>query len=182
MNYRIRTVLLAAAAMTAFAAPAVADIAVCTVKAPAIRLRKSPNKNASIVAVLKKDARVTTGGACAGGWVKVTSEDGRLDGYVAGWAITDTAAEIAAGTITPAKPEVVNAEPAPSAATQLAVPSNEKLAIQITDLRLNVLGIERDMARMNKEIQNIKTAIRRKATTKKVANGKNRRANQSKKG
>jgi uncharacterized small protein (DUF1192 family) len=169
MNNRIRTMILAAAVVTAFAAPALADTAVCTVKAPEIRIRKSPSKKAHVVGVLKKDTRITTVGACAGGWVKVTSEDGLLSGYVAGWAISDAAPKIAAAAVIPPKTEVAKAEPVPSVTTQKEIPSNEKLAIQITELRLNVLGVERDVAMMNKEIQKIKATIRHKATSKKVA-------------
>jgi uncharacterized protein YgiM (DUF1202 family) len=169
MNKRIRIMVLAAA-VTAFAAPAFADT-VCTVNAPEIRLRKGPSKKAHVVGVLKKNDQVTTVGSCAGGWVKITSTDGHRSGYVGGWALTGltptTAAAAAAAAAAPAAPvkaEVAKTEqPIPVTAPK-EIPSNEKLAIQITELRLNVLGIERDMDKMNKEIQKIKVGIsRRKA-------------------
>lgn len=166
-NHRIRTILLAAA-ITGFATTALADT-VCTVKAPAIRLRKSPNKNANILAILKKDMRVTTTETCAGGWVKVTSENA-LSGYVAGWALSSAAPAVVAEAITQTKP--AKAELSAPSATQVEPPSNEKLAIQITELRLNVLDIKRDMAKMNKEIHKIKTTIRNQAASRKVASGK----------
>jgi len=170
MKHRIRAVILAAAAVTAFAAPALADTAVCTVTAPEIRIRKSPSKKAHIVAVLKKNAQVTTTETCAGGWVKITSEDGRLAGYVGGWALSAAAPKVAAAVVDiPAKPELAKTEPAPNVTAQTEVPSNEKLAIQITELRLNVLGIERNIQKMSKDIQKIKVTLRRKAAGKKVS-------------
>jgi uncharacterized protein YgiM (DUF1202 family) len=166
MYKRVR-IMLIAAAVTALAAPAFADT-VCTVNAPEIRLRKSPSKKGHVVAVLKKDAQVTTIGACAGGWVKITSTDGRLSGYVGGWALTSNApksADAAAAPAPVAAPvktvSLKTEQPIPVTAPK-EVPSNEKLAIQITELRLNVLGIERDMDKMNKEIQKIKIGISRK--------------------
>ena len=168
MNMRLSTMILAAAAVTSFAAPVLADT-VCTVNAPEIRLRKGPSKKAHVVAILKKDAQVTTVGDCAGGWVKITSTDGRLAGYVGGWALTSAAPKSAA-TATPAPEVVAKAEqpPIPVTAPKEA-PTTEKLAIQITELRLNVLGIERDMDKMNKEIQKIKISIGHKKTHKHAA-------------
>lgn len=185
MNSRICTMMLAVAAIGAFAAPALADTAVCTVKAPSIRLRQSPSKKAHIVAILKKDARITTAGTCAGGWVKVTSEDGRLSGYVAGWAITDAAAKDAVSTAAPTKAEPAPAEPAPTAAspaTPAEIPSNENLAIQITNLRLKVVGVERKVEKMDKEIQKIKVAIGHKKSGKKAAGHGKKGAASAKKG
>lgn len=167
MNQRFRTMLLAAA-VTALAAPAFADT-VCTVNAPEINIRKSPSKKGHVIAVLKKDAQVTSVGSCAGGWVKITSTDGRLSGYVGGWALTSNAPKAAEAPAAPAQSEVAKAEqPIPVTAPK-EVPSNEKLAIQITELRLNVLGIERDMDKMNKEIQKIKVSIGRKKGHKHLA-------------
>lgn len=157
MNLKIRTMILAASAIAMFAAPALADT-VCTVNAPEIRLRKSPSKKAHVVAVLKKDAQVTTVGDCAGGWVKIVSTDGRLSGYVGGWALTSAAPKAAANAVA-AQPEVAKSEPAIPVTAVKEIPSNEKLAVQITELRLNVLGIERDMDKMHKEIQKIKISI-----------------------
>jgi hypothetical protein len=171
MNNKIRTTLLAAAVITALAAPALADTAVCTVSAPEIRLRKSPSKKAHIVAVLKKDARVTASGPCAGGWVKVSSEDGRHSGYVGGWALAAAAPTVAAAPVTPATPAVAKAEAAPPVAALKEIPSNEKLAVQITELRLNVLGIERDMEKMHKEIQKIKVSIGHKKGVRHAGKG-----------
>ena len=171
MNKRI-SIMILAAAVAAIAAPALADT-VCTVNAPEIRVRKSPSKKAHVVAVLKKDAQVTTVGACSNGWVKITSTDGRLSGYVGGWALSSDAPKVVAAApatpVTPARPEVSKVEqPIPVTATK-EVPTNEKLAIQITELRLNVLGIERDVDKMNKEIQKIKVSIARKKGHKKSA-------------
>ena len=161
MNQRVRTMLLAAATVTALAAPALAD-SVCTVNAPEIRLRKSPSMRARVVAVLTKDTQVTTVGNCTGGWVKVASTDGRRIGYVGGWALSLSAPKASAAVSAP-QPEVARVEQQPIPVTApKEVPSNEKLAVQITELRLNVLGIERDMDRMNKEIKKIKTSIGRK--------------------
>jgi len=157
MNPRIRTIILAASAITAFAVPALADT-VCTVNAPEIRLRKSPSKKAHVIAVLKKDAQVTTVGDCAGGWVKIVSTDGRLSGYVGGWALTSAAPKAQASAVA-APPEVAKVDPAIPVTAVKEIPSNEKLAMQITELRLNVLGIERDMDKMHKEIQKIKISI-----------------------
>jgi uncharacterized protein YgiM (DUF1202 family) len=165
MNQRLRTMFLAAA-ITALAAPAFADT-ICTVNTSEIRLRKSPSKKAHVVGVLKKDEQVTSAGSCAGGWVKITSIDGRRSGYVGGWALTSAATvpKVASAPDAPAAPSKVQAAKAETAIPVTAVketPSNEKLAIQITELRLNVLGIERDMDKMNKEIQKIKVSIGRK--------------------
>jgi hypothetical protein len=176
MTNRIRVSLLAVLVVSAFAAPALAESAACTVNAPEIRLRKSPSKKAHVVAILKKDARVTAE-ACSGGWVKVVSSDGRLSGYVGGWALSASAPKIAAlpAPAPSAKPEVAKVEAAPvvAAPAPKEIPSNEKLAIQITDLRLNVLGIERDMDRMSKEIQKIKISVVRSAALRRSSTHKN---------
>jgi hypothetical protein len=158
MNQTIRTSLLAAAALAVFVVPALADTA-CTVTASEIRLRKSPSKKAHVVAVLKKDARVTAVGKCSGGWVKVASEDGRLSGYVGGWAISEAAPTVVA-SIDPAVPAPSRTDAAEQARRE--IPTNEQLAVQITQLRLNVLGLDRNMEKMNKEIQKIKVSIARK--------------------
>ena len=164
---QIRTTLLAVAAVAAFAVPALAESAICTVSAPEIRLRKGPSKKAKVIAILRKDTRVTTAKECAGGWVKVASEDGKLKGYVGGWALAGSAGTVAEAAAAPAAAPA--AEAAPAAAVPKEIPSNEKLAMQITELRLNVLGIERDMQKMNKEIRKIKVALKRKGASKKVA-------------
>jgi hypothetical protein len=168
MNSKFRTMILAAT-LSALAVPALADT-VCTVNAPEIRLRKSPSKKAHVVGVLKKDAQVTTDGQCTGGWVKITSTDGRRSGYVGGWALTAVAPKVAAApAVAPVRPEVAKAEPAIPVTAPKEVPSNEKLAIQITELRLNVLGIERDMDKMNKDIQKIKASMNHKKGHKRQA-------------
>ncbi|GFO69952.1 hypothetical protein GMLC_35310 [Geomonas limicola] len=170
MNQTTRTLILAAA-VTAIAAPVFADT-ICTVNALELRLRKTPSMKARVVAVLKKDQQVTTAGDCAGGWVKVSSTDGSLTGYVGGWALTSNAPK-ASAEATPApsaQPEAAKPEAViPVTAPPKEVPSNEKLAMQITELRLNVLGIERDMDKMNQEIQKIKTSIGKKKGHKKQA-------------
>jgi hypothetical protein len=175
MTNRIRVSLLAVLVVSALAAPALAETAACTVNAPEIRLRKSPSKKAHVVAILKKDARVTAE-ACSGGWVKVVSSDGRLSGYVGGWALSASAPKVAALSAPSVKPEVAKVEAPPVVAAPAPpkeIPSNEKLAIQITDLRLNVLGIERDMDRMSKEIQKIKISVVRSAALHRSSSHKN---------
>lgn len=155
MRKHIRSIVLAAAAVAAFAVPALAESTLCTITAPEMRLRKSPSKKAKVVAILKKDTKVTAA-QCSGGWVKVSSEDGKLNGYVGGWALASAPTQVAEAPAT----QVTDA--APSTMAQKEVPSNEKLAMQITELRLNVLGIERDMQQMHKEIRKIKSTLRRK--------------------
>lgn len=155
MRKHIRSIVLAAAAVAAFAVPALAESTLCTITAPEMRLRKSPSKKAKVVAILKKDTKVTAA-QCSGGWVKVSSEDGKLNGYVGGWALASAPTQVAEA------PATQVSDAAPSTVAQKEVPSNEKLAMQITELRLNVLGIERDMQQMHKEIRKIKSTLRRK--------------------
>lgn len=159
MSNKFRTTVLAVAAVAAFAVPALAESTICTVNSE-IRLRKSPSKKAKVLTILKKDTQVTADKSCAGGWVKVASQEGKLTGYVGGWALSPATETVAEATATPV------AEPA-SAPVQREIPSNEKLAMQITELRLNVLGIERDMQQMNKEIKKIKVTLRRKSASAK---------------
>ncbi|BCG46625.1 SH3 type 3 domain protein [Citrifermentans bremense] len=155
MRKHIRSIVLAAAAVAAFAVPALAESTLCTITAPEMRLRKSPSKKAKVVAILKKDTKVTAA-QCSGGWVKVSSEDGKLNGYVGGWALASAPTQVAEA------PATQVSDAAPSTVAQKEVPSNEKLAMQITELRLNVLGIERDMQQMHKEIRKIKSTLRRR--------------------
>lgn len=155
MRKHIRSIVLAATAVAAFAVPALAESTLCTITAPEMRLRKSPSKKAKVVAILKKDTKVTAA-QCSGGWVKVSSEDGKLNGYVGGWALASAPTQVAEA------PATQVSDAAPSTVAQKEVPSNEKLAMQITELRLNVLGIERDMQQMHKEIRKIKSTLRRK--------------------
>jgi uncharacterized protein YgiM (DUF1202 family) len=153
MRKHIRSIVLAAAAVAAFAVPALAESTLCTITAPEMRLRKSPSKKAKVVAILKKDTKVTAA-QCSGGWVKVSSEDGKLNGYVGGWALASAPTQVAEA------PATQVSDAAPATVAQKEVPSNEKLAMQITELRLNVLGIERDMKQMHKEIRKIKSTLR----------------------
>ncbi|MBJ6752544.1 SH3 domain-containing protein [Geomonas anaerohicana] len=157
MSKKIRNIILAAAAVAAFAVPALAESTNCMVTAPEIRLRKSASKKAKVVAVLKKDARVTAE-SCSGGWVKVSSADGKLNGYVGGWALASSAPVMVAST----EPVPIPSSAAPAAEAAKEVPSNEKLAMQITDLRLKVLNVERDVAMMRKDIRKIKVAMKHK--------------------
>jgi uncharacterized protein YgiM (DUF1202 family) len=201
MTRRSIATILAAVSLIALAAPALAETSQCVVKAPEINLRKSPSKKAGIIAVLKKDTKVTAQ-ACAGGWVKVSSADGRRVGYVGGWALAPETTKTAAA-LTPPVPvapmvPVVSASSAPSLPIMPVVaainpevtrheagpivrdaPSNEKLAYQITELRLNVLGIERDMDKMGKDITKIKQALRRNTVSAKASHS--RKAAQNKK-
>lgn len=167
MKNLMRNTLLAAA-LTALAAPAFAESTTCTVTAPEIRLRKTPSKKARVIAVLRKDTRVTTDGKCEGGWVKVSSADGRT-GYVGGWAISGgQSAEAAAPAAAPAEAAPVKVVEAPAPAAK-EPPTNEQLAIQITELRLNVLSLSRDMDRVKKDIRKIKVAVHGKKGGKKQA-------------
>ena len=159
MKSMIRTTMFTAAAFTALAAPALADSVNCVVTAPEIRVRKSPSKHAQVTAVLKKDTRATAVDKCSGGWVKITANDGGLSGYVGGWALADVAPKSAAPTATPAVPEVVKAPVAPVVVTPTEVPNNEMLAVQITELRLKVVGLGRDMDVMKKDIRTIKVRM-----------------------
>jgi SH3-like domain-containing protein len=165
MNHMFRSSILTAAALTVLVVPALAETVTCTVTAPEIRVRKSPSKKAHVVAILKKGERTTTSGKCDSGWVKVASEDGSRTGYVAGWALSDTGAKVAAA---PAAVEGSKVEAAP-VAVQKEIPNNEQLAIQITQLRLNVLGLDRDVQKMKKDIQKIKVAVGSKSQSKKSA-------------
>ncbi len=176
MKHSIRTTILAAAALSALAAtapakasaaPAPADATSCVVTAPEIRLRQSPSKHAKVVGVLTKDTVATAIGKCGGGWVKVTAKDGRLTGYVGGWALADLTPKAAAAAVAAVVPAAAKVEATPAvAAVPLAapkdIPSNELLAVQITDLRLKVLGLDRDVDIMKKDIQKIKLATARK--------------------
>lgn len=162
MKQVVRTIILAGATLTAFAAPALADALTCAVTAPAIRLRQSPSKSAPTLAILKKDVQVIAQNKCSGGWVKVSVEDGRFIGYVGGWALGN-----------PDAFNVATAELATGGATspvyaQTEVPSNEQLAIQFTQLRLNVLGLGRDVAKMKKDIKGIKVMVARNARLRPV--------------
>ncbi|WP_224961017.1 SH3 domain-containing protein [Geomonas subterranea] len=157
MSKMIRNIILATAAVAAFAVPALAESTNCTVTAPEIRLRKTASKKAKVIAVLKKDARVTAQ-SCSGGWVKVASADGKLNGYVGGWALSSAAPVMVAST----EPVPIPSSAAPVAEAAKEVPSNEKLAMQITDLRLKVLNVERDVAMMRKDIKKIKVAMKHK--------------------
>jgi len=170
MNQAVRTIILAAATLTAFAAPALADALTCAVTAPAIRLRQSPSMTAPTLAILKKDVQVIAQSKCSGGWVKVSVEDGRFIGYVGGWAISDpgafkvATAEVATAAVATAAVAVAGATTAGATtpvAGQLEIPSNEQLAIQFTQLRLNVLGLGRDVAKMKKDIKGIKVMVAR---------------------
>ena len=160
--------LIVAVAVTLFAAPAFADTLTCTVTAPGLRLRQSPSKGAKVIAILKKDTQLVAAGKCSGGWVKVASGDGKLSGYVGGWAIApSTPGVVAALAVHPAPvQEAAHAEPLREAVApqvqsvpRRTVPGNEQLAIQITELRLNVLGIERELDTMKKEIRQIQTTV-----------------------
>ncbi|WP_136513778.1 SH3 domain-containing protein [Geomonas edaphica] len=155
MSIKIRSIILAATAIAAFAAPVLAESTNCTVTAPEIRLRKSPSKKAKVVAILKKETKVSAE-KCSGGWVKVSSEDGKMAGYVGGWALA-----VAPVMVASVEPVAVSA-PAPAAEPVKEVPSNEKLAMQITDLRLKMLTVERDVAMMRKDIKKIKVAMKHK--------------------
>lgn len=157
MSTKIRSTILAVAAVAAFAVPALAESTNCTVSAPEIRLRKTPSKKAKVVAVLKKDTKVTAQN-CSGGWVKVASEDGKLNGYVGGWALATAAPVMVAST----EPVPLPSSAPTAAEAAKEVPSNEKLAMQITDLRLKVLSVERDVAMMRKDIKKIKVAMKHK--------------------
>lgn len=157
MTTKIRSIVLAAAAVAAFAFPALAESTNCTVAAPEIRLRKSPSKKAKVLTILKKETKVTAA-SCSGGWVKIATEDGKLSGYVGGWALSSAAPVVVASN----EPVPVPSTAAPAAEAVKEVPSNEKLAMEITQLRLKVLNVERDVDTMRKDIKKIKVAMRHK--------------------
>jgi uncharacterized protein YgiM (DUF1202 family) len=169
MKPNVRTIILTVAAFTAFAAPALAESTNCVVTAPEIRVRKSPSKGARVVSILKKDAKVAAVNKCGHGWVKVTSEDGRVSGYVGGWALADVAINVATPAIVTEGTETAKVEPAAAVAVAKDVPSNEQLAVQITKLRLDVLRLDRDMAGVKKEIQRVKGTLAHKGPFKHVA-------------
>lgn len=172
MVNRIVSVMLAAIVTVASATSVLADTTVCTVKPSELRLRQSPGMKSRVVAVLKKDDRVTAQ-LCSGGWVKVASEDGRHSGYVGGWALTAATPKTPQASVASLHPAVAPsptpAEPAINVTAIKEVPSNERLAIQVTQLRLNVLGIERDMEKLDQEIKQIKIAMRHTAATRRSA-------------
>jgi uncharacterized protein YgiM (DUF1202 family) len=169
MKQSLRTIILTVAAFTAFASPVLAEATNCVVTAPEIRLRKSPNKGGKVVSLLKKDTKVTVADKCKGGWVKVTSEDGRVSGYVGGWALADVAINIATPAIVPEGAQAAKTEPALPVTVANEVPTNEQLAVQITKLRLDVLRLDRDMAGIKKEIQKVKGTLAHKGPAKHVA-------------
>lgn len=169
MKQSVRTIILTVAAFTAFASPVLAEATSCVVTAPEIRLRKSPSKGGKVVSILKKDTKVTVADKCSGGWVKVTSEDGRVSGYVGGWALADVAINVATPAIVPEGAQAAKTEPAVPVTVANEVPSNEQLAVQITKLRLEVLRIDRDMAGMKKEIQKVKGTLAHKGPARRVA-------------
>jgi len=174
MSQTIRNTILTAAALTMFAVPALADSVNCVVTAPSIRLRKAPSKASKVLAILKKDTPATAVGKCGGGWVKVTAKDGSLTGYVGGWALGEAdakAAQAPAAPAAPAKVELVKAEVPATVAAPKEVPTNEALAMQITELRLKVLGIDRDMAAMKKDLQKIKNQVARRSRHKQGKKG-----------
>lgn len=177
MYRTFRRIVLTASALTAFAAPALADSTPCVVTAPEINLRKGPSMNAKVIGILKKDHRATAFGRCGGGWVKVTTSDGRRTGFVGGWALAPEPAKKPEASVSPAPAPVASAPaPAPArvetpaAPTDNAIPvtavpreapSNEQLAVQITQLRLKVLGLGMDVDQMKKEIKQIKGALKK---------------------
>lgn len=179
---RIRSIVLTVIAMAACSAPVLAETVQCTVSAPSIRVRKSPSKKSHVVAVLKKDSRITAADKCSGGWVKVRSEDGRVSGYVGGWALSESADKVAVTAAEAAKPEAAKpetpktetpkTETAKPAVALKEIPTNEQLAIQITDLRLHVLGMDRNMKKMSRDIKKIKVAMARSAAAAKTAAAK----------
>lgn len=165
MNKRIGSIISAAVVLVGFAAPALAETVECTVTAPEIWVRKTPSKKAPVVATLKKSARVSAAGKCADGWVKISSGDGKIAGYVGGWALSNSSTQAsvlpdqAAASTEPANPVMVAvSEPV---AEKVAVPTNEQLAIQITEMRLRIYGMEQKMKTVTKDIKKIKAALAR---------------------
>jgi hypothetical protein len=97
--------------------------------------------------------------------VKVAVKDGRLSGYVGGWALQDLPPKAAVTTANPVSTEVPKTQAAPTLVVT-ETPNNETLAIQITCLRLKVLSLDRDMDIMKKDIRKIKRAQERRAKPK----------------
>ena len=151
--------------------PLVSARSICTVNTTQLRLRQKPTKKAHVVTNLNKGSIVVAEDTCAGGWVKVRSEDGRFSGYVGGWALTPVnfseESKSAVSTNT-AESETQKAVRIPVVAVQVGdtdVSSNEKLAIQITELRLKVLAIEKSIKNLKKDVRSMKESM--KLNTKK---------------
>ncbi|GFO54974.1 hypothetical protein GMSM_19810 [Geomonas sp. Red276] len=163
MNRTIHRVLLTVTAFTALATPALAET-VCRVTAAEINLRKTASMRGRVLQVLKKGTEVTAD-SCSGGWVKVTAAKGGVSGYVGGWALSDSrteaspAAPAAHGAAAPALSvrQVATAE-SPSPIVTEEIPTNEQLAIQITELRLSILGLARDLKSIKRDIRRMKAA------------------------
>ncbi len=169
MSNRMCIIGVTAAVMAVFAAPLLAaEPVVCTVKSD-IRVRKNPSMKAPILTILKKDAKVTAAGKCAGGWVKISTEDGRIAGYVGGWALAGSSS---AGTSSAEESTNVAATATEPVAEKKDIPTNEQLAIQITEMRVHMVGIERKVKRMNRDIQKIKATLAQNAKAAKTNSAK----------
>ena len=167
MRNRIGNIISAVVVLAAFAAPALAETSICKVTAPEIRVRKTPSKKAHVVGVFKKNTLVIATDKCAGGWVKVSSEDGRVEGYVGGWALAKSSSQ-ASEAAAPVDSAKTAAAPAAAPAAELkSIPTNEQLAIQITEMRLRVLGMERSMKKVKHDIKKIKATLAHNATAAK---------------
>ncbi len=149
--------------MTSFSVQQAYARSICTVNTSELRLRQKPAKKAHIVTLLSKGAIVVAEDRCAGGWVKVRSEDGRYSGYVGGWALTPVNfSEENRGTEKgdSGEPQSPKEHIQPVVATPVHEKDesfHEKLAIQITELRIKVINIERNMKFLKKEVRGMKT-------------------------
>jgi uncharacterized protein YgiM (DUF1202 family) len=173
MSKRIGTIISTAVVLAALAAPALADTVTCSVTAFKLRVRNAPSMKGQVVAILNKDSRVSATDNCSGGWVKISSEDGRTAGYVAGWALSEPSSQAskapsgAPAPVTAVRPAAVNVEE--PAAEQKGAPTNEQIAFQVTEMRLRILHMERNMTTLNRDIRNIKATLARNAATAKAS-------------
>ncbi|MCM0084165.1 SH3 domain-containing protein [Geomonas sp. Red32] len=158
MNRTIHRFLLAVTAFTALATPALAET-VCRVTAAEINLRKTASMRGRVLQVLKKGTEVTAD-SCSGGWVKVTAAKGGISGYVGGWALSGNqteatpAAHAAAVPALPVRQVAIAESPSPIVTEE--IPTNEQLAVQITELRLSILGLSRDLKSIKRDIRRMK--------------------------
>ncbi len=175
--YRVLSVILICIGMLVFV-ESVSAREICTVTVSELRLRQKPARKARVITNLVKGMTVIAEDRCSGGWVKVQSEDGRYSGYVGGWAISPVtfataAAPVAvpvavavAGEASVVKEIATTPETAspvvPVIAKDKEIPSNEMLAVQITELRLKVIGIEKNLKSVTKDVQGLKLLLKQK--------------------
>jgi Bacterial SH3 domain len=155
----LRTAILSGSVIALFTSTVFAQT-VCIVNTSEIRLREKPDKKAHVIKNLRKGASVIAETGCVGGWVKVQSENGEMSGYVGGWALSPAFSTVAKTAEEPANTAEIDKNILVKAQAGTEIPSNEKLAIQITELRLRVISVENDMHSVKKEILDIKNVLK----------------------